>query len=478
MKPAPSAPCALGIRVETLSALRDDVLTAAEMQRLRGHVATCAACQARLAGFDRVAQALRRQRDIEPGQQVWRTLQPITVNRGRSPMYLMSRNVLGGTIAVLSAVAIILLFAEVLLNHNLFIKPTTSATATTIATTTITPHPKPSPPPTATPISLNHLPLLPASDAVASFALGTFIPGGITPDGKRLLGYRHLANNANYDVGWLDIASQQFTAFDESPVNGPAKQNTTPTCCFTDGRYYAGFNGVTMGSSATNGWYYDTQTGQLHRIQSNEIFFHGIHTGMLYVTDANAGLTGLQVINLATGAESAVAGMSAAVNMYAFNWPYVLYSDGSQQLHVHDLQTNADVTNSAFGTDQAIGFVAFNGDTLYLTQSANGSGYLFEIDHVMTPTSTARLITTLPSDNEGVTAANDRLIVLTVTDFSCQATNSGASCQYSLAFDLTRQQLEQLSTSKHSVTYLDGTFLTVVDVVANTVTVFNTATLP
>jgi hypothetical protein len=72
MKPTSSAPCVLGVGIETLSALRDDALTLtnAEMERLWSHISTCAACQARLASFDRVAKALRRQRDLEPGKRI------------------------------------------------------------------------------------------------------------------------------------------------------------------------------------------------------------------------------------------------------------------------------------------------------------------------------------------------------------------------------------------------------------------------
>jgi len=68
MKPATPAPCVLGVGIETLSALRDNALTLpnAEIERLWSHISTCGACQARLASFDRVAKALRRQRDLEP----------------------------------------------------------------------------------------------------------------------------------------------------------------------------------------------------------------------------------------------------------------------------------------------------------------------------------------------------------------------------------------------------------------------------
>ncbi|HEV2405360.1 MAG TPA: zf-HC2 domain-containing protein, partial [Ktedonobacterales bacterium] len=46
---------------ETLSALRDDLLSGDEAARLREHLPSCAACQARLNEYDEVARALLRQ---------------------------------------------------------------------------------------------------------------------------------------------------------------------------------------------------------------------------------------------------------------------------------------------------------------------------------------------------------------------------------------------------------------------------------
>src|SRR5215469_2311026 len=67
--------CALGLTTDILSAWQDGDLRSDEMQRIREHTATCAACQQCLAGFATVARALRRQHELEPGDRVWHGVQ-------------------------------------------------------------------------------------------------------------------------------------------------------------------------------------------------------------------------------------------------------------------------------------------------------------------------------------------------------------------------------------------------------------------
>jgi hypothetical protein len=69
------AACALGISDETLSTLRDELLSADEAGRLRSHAATCAACRERLEGFERVGVALRGQRLTGPSARLWDDVQ-------------------------------------------------------------------------------------------------------------------------------------------------------------------------------------------------------------------------------------------------------------------------------------------------------------------------------------------------------------------------------------------------------------------
>jgi len=67
--------CALGLTRDDLSGWRDGFLGVAERERIRAHVATCAACGERLADFDAIAHELRRQRVPEPDARLWTAVQ-------------------------------------------------------------------------------------------------------------------------------------------------------------------------------------------------------------------------------------------------------------------------------------------------------------------------------------------------------------------------------------------------------------------
>jgi hypothetical protein len=189
---------------------------------------------------------------------------------------------------------------------------------------------------------------------------------------------------------------------------------------------------------------------------------------------------GLYAINLATGTQTAVPGTSAAFNFYSFSWPYVLYADSNQIYHVHDIQNNTDATESQLGNISNFYGGVLNSDTLFTllgTSGNSGASSLLEIPHVMTPTNVPSSLTSVPGEGS-IASVNDRLVVLTITDFSCSTANSGNPCHYSLAYDLVNRQLEQLTTAAQSTTAMNGTYLAVMDQIAQTVTIFNTATLP
>jgi hypothetical protein len=483
----PPPPCSMQISLETLSALRDDALEATDARRLHAHIPTCAACQARLAGFARVAHTLHIQRDLEPDPLFWRSLQPqLATRRASGPP--RRTTLLSGAAATVVVLAMALVFAQVVRmqpgvasTHS----STTAVATTTTASQSPTSHPKPTPLPTATPINFAGLPgptqVWGPTAALASFTLNGFIVGGITPDGTRLLGYRLAADKQNYDVGYLDIATQQFTTFDESPVRGPTtKLNNPPTCCISDGRFYVGGNGVTVGASTTAGFYYDTQTGQLHTINAAEAFPFGVHAGVIYGVGLTNGKQGLQTLNMVTGVAGSVTALSSAMNYYAFSWPDLVYAtstNGSNQiLHVYDLQTGADAAQAPLG-DVSMSFIgaALDGDTLFVALSASG---LLEIDHSLMPTNVGAPLTSIPGNVEYLPGANARLVVITTQDFSCTTGQTGATCTYILAWDRVDRKLMLLSPSKQGSSFLNGTFLAVMDAVANSVTIYNTATLP
>lgn len=67
-------PCALGVSDRTLSDYRSDGLSAKEMERLRAHVRKCAACQARLAAYEALAQRLRAQHEPGSHARLWQNV--------------------------------------------------------------------------------------------------------------------------------------------------------------------------------------------------------------------------------------------------------------------------------------------------------------------------------------------------------------------------------------------------------------------
>jgi hypothetical protein len=133
----PEMACSTNISLQTLSDWRDRALNSTDEQRLQEHIATCAVCQSRLAGFDRVASALRYQHDLDPRQRIWNNLQPHITLRRSPPMKPFYRTVIGTFPIVLSIALIVGLFALILHNRNETGLGSTS-TATPIVTPTLT----------------------------------------------------------------------------------------------------------------------------------------------------------------------------------------------------------------------------------------------------------------------------------------------------------------------------------------------------
>jgi hypothetical protein len=105
--------CALGLTTDILSAWQDGDLRSEEMQRIREHTETCAACQQRLAGFVTVARALGR--ELEPGDRVWRGVQDRIASQthGRSAPMRVPAWSWRGIAAVASVIIIVGLLAYV-----------------------------------------------------------------------------------------------------------------------------------------------------------------------------------------------------------------------------------------------------------------------------------------------------------------------------------------------------------------------------
>lgn len=82
--------CGLGLTAATLSAWRDNALSAAEAERVRAHVAGCDACRGRLAEYDSISRALHARWIPEPDERLWLAMRAGMAARpaGRRPLSL------------------------------------------------------------------------------------------------------------------------------------------------------------------------------------------------------------------------------------------------------------------------------------------------------------------------------------------------------------------------------------------------------
>ncbi|HKV84145.1 MAG TPA: hypothetical protein VJN88_06280, partial [Ktedonobacterales bacterium] len=131
--------CALNVRAETLSAWRSGLLDGAEAERLTAHVPGCAACQRTVAGFERIAQALRTLPD-PPRRGLWEALQDGIARRRRDAK--TRRRARARFIFDIAALLILALLVAVIFSnlplprgHGEFPTSTPSATATRPAPT-------------------------------------------------------------------------------------------------------------------------------------------------------------------------------------------------------------------------------------------------------------------------------------------------------------------------------------------------------
>lgn len=165
--------CPLGVTEQTLSALRDGLLERVERANLEHHVAGCAACQQRLADFDRVGWTMRSQREPDLRDRVWRGLQrrmegANDAHGGPSSGGPSPLRPAVAAIAAVAAVLVVALFVVALAGH---IRPgpgsgTTGVLSTATPLATASPSPTPTTPPGG----------LPAGWTAAA------IPSGYLPD--------------------------------------------------------------------------------------------------------------------------------------------------------------------------------------------------------------------------------------------------------------------------------------------------------
>lgn len=484
--------CPANIGEETLSAWRDELLSAQEMTRIREHAPTCQACQQRLADFEIVASALLRQRDIEPGDRVLAGVRQRAASghphhRNVQPA-VMSRRVWGGIGALAAVAALLLLFVYVfggIAGH--VTNPTHRKTP--VASQTIAPSPAPTLPPAPAPSN--------AVDARTAWGpnAATTIPtridathimevGGVTPDGRDLLGYSitltaggQVEQNIPAQAGFMDITTRKFTS-----IGITDSTYYSFNCCIADGHYLLMEQdtapGTTCGQCHKDYWTYDMNTGQKYRVARGRDFQM---VESAYLTNSFLVLgtgDGVKVANLATHTLTSISQIPASAQVAAVSWPYVLYrNQDATQAHLFDLSTNRDMMIAQLDASYVVtGSVLMVGDTLYLVAEqpvlpgtppgASTAGTLYELDALTNPASTLRAVTTY-KDQLVVSNANARLVFFGGLD--------------SLAWDRTEQRFVRMGTSftlsgNYLVTNTDGAAGN--GSVPASVDLYDTATLP
>jgi hypothetical protein len=487
--------CPANVGEETLSAWRDDLLSPQEMARIREHAPTCQACQQRLADFEMVASALLRQRDIEPGDHVLAGVRQRVAGgrhlrhvRRRSQPAMMTRRVWSGIAALAAVAALVLLFVYVF--GGIAGRSTVPGGKTPVASQAISPSPAPTLPPAPAPAKA--VDARTAWGPNAATTISTRIDathmmevGGVTPDGRNLLGYSitlrssgQVDQNIPAEAGFMDITTRKFT-----PIGLTEFVFYTHHCCTADGHYLLMAQdtapGTTCGLCHLDYWIYDMNTGQKYRVargtdfQMVESAF--LSNGMLVLGTGE----GVKVANLATRALTSISRIPASAQVAAVSWPYVLYrsQDTVPQTHLFDLSTNHDVVIAQIDASYvAPGSVLLSGNTLYLVAEqpslpgtppdASTPGTLYELVGFTNPAATLQAVATY-KDQLVASTANARLVFFAGLD--------------SLAWDRAEQRFVLMGTSfalsgNYLVTNTDGAAGN--GSVPASVNIYDTATLP
>jgi hypothetical protein len=441
--------CSANIGEETLSAWRDELLSPQEMARIREHAPTCQACQQRLGGFEMVAAALLRQRDIEPGDRVLAGVRqqtpggrPLRLLQRRGPPAVMTRRVWSGVGALAAVAALVLLFVYVF--GGIAGRVTNPGHGKTpVVTQPISPAPTLPP----APVPSKAVDALTAWGPTAATTISTRIDathimevGGITPDGRDLLGYSiTLTANGQVDqhtpaeAGFMDITTRKFTS-----IGLTDSVLYSHNCCTADGHYLLMAQdtapGATCGLCHLTYWSYDMNAGQKYEVargtdfQMVESAF--LSNGMLVLGTGD----GVKVANLATHALTSISQIPASAQVASVSWPYVLYrtQDAVPQTHLFNLSTNRDAVIAQLDPGYvAPSSVLLAGDAIYVvveqpslletptslpgTATASFPGALYELDGVTNPAATLRAVATY-KDQLVVSNANARLVLFSGPD--------------------------------------------------------------
>jgi len=227
MTSEPLPGCALGLSVDDLSAWRDGALDGAATARLNAHIAGCAACRARLAEYDVIAQGLRAIPTPMPTHGYGRNPRvagaaPTPRPRPARRAPIGRRQALGGLGAIAAVALLLLAFIQVFGRLGAQTPtaaatstPTLLATATTPATATVAP--------TATATAL-------PTTTVAASACGKYFPYTAT-----LTPVNGLVVTQYSSLGTIAYPSTQI------PSNQPAAPMQAPVVTLTSPNYIPGY---------------------------------------------------------------------------------------------------------------------------------------------------------------------------------------------------------------------------------------------
>ena len=420
--------CQENISAETLSALRDEALDAAEAGRLRAHIPGCAACQARLTDFDRVSSALRGQRELDPGDRVLDGVRARIAEGARRPLggriiWNMrngsdGRRLWAGLAALAPVAAIILLFVYVFAGIGQH--PITSSTPT-VSRATPTPTVFKQSQPTATPALVQvpaFTPSVPAAQAWRSFKPAidvTFKPSGttefipnvfssdLTTIGGVFLTFGSSTNQMHMRLAYYTIATGAITKL--SPTWG-GYDGLWGGMRAIDSRFIVyGFTdqpGATCGDCHNTLWSLDRATGKtwqfnaglggdlLDYTSADHVVFASV-TGQVWVADLTAHTV---KVALPIGSQPYTASTqpTADERLLGFQWPYLLYAEtpaatppaqATTTLNILDLATGVKTPVTAPMHDQngavidpaaGVSNLALVGRTLYAIVSTDLNG--------------------------------------------------------------------------------------------------------
>ena len=366
--------CAEHVDGETLSAWRDAQLPSIEAWRLGVHIPDCPACQARLALYAAVAQALQGQRELEPGERIVgvvrahaeamrRRTAPASTHPNRTtgrrlPAFWRSlasgasketmgvgRTRRGGRawklVSVLAPVAAVLLlfvyvfavfgparggpqYAPILAQHQRQTAPAQPTAAHTVASSSQT---QTAGPQQQIPIPSTFAPIRTTTQAwhgageTASFttALGAshaFLVGGVTPDGSGLAGaYVTLASDGTISATDQAQAGMLDVATRQFTAMGLAQQEPYLGCCTADGRFLfaSDYNQPqeTCGVCHLQYWADDTQKRTLRLVATGQKYQELLGGALDHGLLVFNSNLGLYVANLVTGVVTPLPGMPA-----------------------------------------------------------------------------------------------------------------------------------------------------------------------